>query len=445
VKGTLHFRPRRLKQAAVLTGVGTLAAAALVLGSTAAYAGPAPIVGTDHGKVVITDTTTPGGNAGVYNSNDNLAWSTSEACPAGLTGSAALFAELPNQPADGDAEVSAVIPIVTGNFSGNFTNAGVASTIASLNGIYGDLNGATVEFYIECAQNPSLQGNNAAVMDTFATVSADGSTFTLSANPPASTATTTTLNASTPAYAGQNVTLTATVAGGSTTPSGTVTFTNGGVAITGGTNVSLVNGMATLTTQFAAPGTETLAAAYTSSDTTKWANSSGTNSLNVTTAPTNAIPLTVTVPTEGSFTLTVGTTTVNLTPDSTGLNATGTIPNGQVKVTDTRNNYPGWIVSGQDSAWTGSGTAAGGTFSGNQLGWTPTLGTTVATGVTKGPNVTAAAPGLGSAAVLAQVAHGSPNGFGESDLGAGLDLIIPASAPAGPYASSLTITAVTTN
>src|SRR5262249_23667168 len=153
-------------------------------------------------------------------------------------------------------------------------------------------------------------GNTVAVMDTFATVSANGSTFTLSANPPASTATTTTLTASSPAYAGQNVTLTATVTGGASTPSGTVTFTNGGPAITGGTNVPLVNGVATLITQFAAPGTESLAAAYTSSDTTQWANSNGTNSLSVGTAPTNAIPLTVNVPTQGTFTLTVGTSAV---------------------------------------------------------------------------------------------------------------------------------------
>ena len=219
-----------------------------------------------------------------------------------------------------------------------------------------------------------------------------------------------------------------------------MTFTNGGVAIANGTNVALVNGVATLTTQFAGAGTESLEADYTSSDTTKWANSSGTNSLAVTTAPTNAIPLTVTVPTSGSFTLTVDTTPVNLT--STGLTATGTVPNGQVKVNDTRNTFPGWIVSGQDSAWTGSGTAVGGTIPASALNWTPTLGTTVAPGVTAGPASTA---GLASPQVMAQAPHGTPNGFGESDLGAGLSLAIPASAPAGPYSSNLTITAVTTN
>src|SRR5262249_28333779 len=121
---------------------------------------------------------------------------------------------------------------------------------------------------------------------------------------------------------------------------------------------------------------------------------------------------------------------------------------GQVSVTDTRNTFPGWVVSGQDSAWTGSGTAAGSTFSGDQLGWTPTLGTTVATGVTAGPTVApkTTGPGLGTTAgVLASVPHGSPTGYGQSDLGATLNLAIPSTAPAGPYSSNLTITAVQTN
>ena len=45
---------------------------------------------------------------------------------------------------------------------------------------------------------------------------------------------------------GQNVTLTATVAGGSTAPTGTVTFENGSSTI-GTAPVSLVNGVATVT------------------------------------------------------------------------------------------------------------------------------------------------------------------------------------------------------
>ena len=37
------------------------------------------------------------------------------------------------------------------------------------------------------------------------------------------------------------------------------------------------------------------------------------------------------------------------------------------------------------------------------------------------------------------------NGYGTTTLGANLTLAIPATAPAGPYTSGLTISAVTTN
>ena len=98
-------------------------------------------------------------------------------------------------------------------------------------------------------------------------------------------------------------------------------------------------------------------------------------------------------------------------------------------------------MSGQVSDFTGSGTAAGRTMSGNQLGWMPT-GTSLATGVTLGGTVTPGRPGLGSsAAVLAQAFAGG--GVGTSALGANLTLAIPATAAAGPYASTLTVTAVT--
>jgi len=91
-----------------------------------------------------------------------------------------------------------------------------------------------------------------------------------------------------------------------------------------------------------------------------------------------------------------------------------------------------------------TGTAAGGTFSGNQLGWQPT-DTALAPGVTLGSAVTAAAPGLGTAAVLASAPHGLSNGYGTSTLGANLTLLIPPTAPAGPYTSGLTVSAVTSN
>ena len=156
-----------------------------------------------------------------------------------------------------------------------------------------------------------------------------------------------------------------------------------------------------------------------------------------------AVPLAVTIPVTGTFTLTIDTTDTVTLP-VTGLTATGaTTP---VVVSDTRNTYPGWSVSGQDSDWTGAGSAAGGTIPGNQLGWTPT-GTALAPGVALGPLVT---PGSGSGLgftpqVLAMVHAGLGNGFGTSTLGADLILAIPPVSPAGPYTSGLNITAVPAN
>jgi hypothetical protein len=112
-----------------------------------------------------------------------------------------------------------------------------------------------------------------------------------------------------------------------------------------------------------------------------------------------------------------------------------------ITVSDTRNSYPGWSVSGQAADFTGSGTAAGSTVSGNQLGWMPT-DVSLATGVTLRGTVTPAAPGLGStAAVLASAPSGS--GFGVSIVRATLTFAIPAMAEAGDYTSLLTVTAVT--
>ena len=281
-------------------------------------------------------------------------------------------------------------------------------------------------------------------MDTFITVSADGTTYTTSGTAPSGpVSTTTTLTASSPAYAGQNVTLTATVA--PATATGTVVFMNGATAINT-TPATVTNGVATTTTQFASAGTESLTAVYTPTSGSNFVTSTGALSLNVTTPAANSgtIPLAVNVPVTGSFTLTVDTTdTVNLTV--AGLVGTGATT--AIGVSDTRNTYPGWSVSGQDSAWTGSGTAAGGTFSGNQLGWMPT-DTALAPGVTLGPTVAPVTPGLGTTpAVLASAAHGvaGGGGFGTSTLGANLTLDIPASAPAGPYSSGLTVSAVTSN
>jgi hypothetical protein len=88
-------------------------------------------------------------------------------------------------------------------------------------------------------------------------------------------------------------------------------------------------------------------------------------------------------------------------------------------------------------------TVAGSAIPGNQLGWAPT-DTTLATGAALGPAVTPASPGLGSATAVLALAHAATpgSGTGTSVLGANLTLAIPGSAAAGPYASTLTVTAV---
>jgi Bacterial Ig-like domain (group 3) len=423
MKVTPISRLKRLKRTALLMGVGTLVAGASLLGTTQAYAA----LGTDLGGVSLTPSS--GATSGVA-----ITYSSS-ACPASAQGSAVL--RLVDPATSGISSITQVNNSVAAPFTGTLT----ANALSNEQLVFPDLLGATVELAVFCFPGASAQGTAVVDQDTYITYSADGTTYTETNTPPTGPInTTTTLTASSPAFAGQNVTLTATVA--PATATGTVTFENGGTVVGTGP-AAVTNGSASVTTQFATAGTESLTAVYTPTTGTEFQPSNGTLSLNVTTPPANSgvIPLAVSVPTTGTFTLTVDTAdTVNLTV--AGLTGTGATT--AIGVSDTRNTYPGWSVSGQDGAWTGSGTAAGGTFSGNQLGWQPT-DTVLAPGVTLAPAVTAAAPGLGTAALLASAPHGLGNGFGTSTLGANLTLVIPPSAPAGPYTSGLTVSAVTSN
>jgi hypothetical protein len=139
------------------------------------------------------------------------------------------------------------------------------------------------------------------------------------------------------------------------------------------------------------------------------------------------------MPIGGYFTVTVIPGTVKL--HRKGQIATGMLQ--QITVTETRNYSPGWSVVGQESDFIGSGTAAGQTISGAQLGWVPTG--TVSDHVTLGPAVKPGDPGLGIAGgVLAQA--GTGNGLGTDTLGADLILSIPAGTVEGPYTGDLTVT-----
>jgi hypothetical protein len=265
------------------------------------------------------------------------------------------------------------------------------------------------------------------------TAPAAGTTLTLTASPD-------------PATPGQVVTLTAAVVSSleGFEPAGSVQFEVGGTAI--GPPVAVDSfGAAVTTTSFAAAGTYALSAVFTPAG--NFTGSTVDLSLTVV-APGDfgTVPLTVNVPQIGSFSLTVATAnTVNLTVLVSGSTASG--PMNPVVVSDTRNSYPGWSVSGQDGTWTGSGAARGATMAGDQLGWVPASSTAPLTqGVTLGPVVDPASPGLGSSpAVLASALAGVGNGYGTTTLGAALALLIPPPQAAGDYTGTLTITAVTSN
>jgi hypothetical protein len=207
-----------------------------------------------------------------------------------------------------------------------------------------------------------------------------------------------------------------------------------------------VSAPATTTTTFTTAGTYSVEAVYTPTNTTGYSGSSDTVSIPVEAAGSlpatgSPVPITVTIPTSGTLTVTVVNTAVPLAVNSAGTVATGTL--GNVTVTDTRNTYPGWAVSGQEANFTGSGTAAGFSISGNQLGWTPAAVDTLVDGAILGPAVAPVTPGLGSTpGTLAYAAEGC--GFGTNVLGAGLTLDIPAGQAAGAYAGSLVVTYIET-
>jgi phosphate ABC transporter phosphate-binding protein len=243
-----------------------------------------------------------------------------------------------------------------------------------------------------------------------------------------------------PATADQAVTLTATVTAGTSVSAGSVQFEVGATAI--GPPVAVdSSGVATTTTTFPAAGTETVFVSFTPTDPAAVTPAASTLSLTVLKDPNSGtVPLATTVPAVGAFTLTVDTTdTVTLAVSGNSATAATT----PIVVSDTRNTYPGWSVSGQAADFTGSGTAAGSSISGNQLGWTPT-GSSLAPGVMLGGTITPAGPGLGTLPRFLAFAHAG-SGYGTSTLGANLTLAIPPApeSAAGSYTSSLNVTAIT--
>lgn len=378
-------------------------------------------------------------------------WYTQDGCPGGFQGSAVLD-ELN---ADGSVgrSISPVVTDVRAPFGGTLLGSvGQLITDGADVGF-----GGTDEWMVACYSGPHGTGSSDDLGAVDVTLSWDGGSFWT--RRPRPVATTTTLTAAPdPAAPGAAVTLTATVkAADGTVPRGEVAFLSGFSLI----SVAPVNasGVATATTSFAASGTNprtvSLAAwffglfgsyAGSAGSCTETVNPSGTQ------AGGTGEPVTVTVPRRGVFTVTITPGTVILSAPNR-MSAKGKLLN--ITVTDLRTERPGWSVSGQESAFTGTGVAAGGTISGNQLGWTPAIVSGNQRGgppylwwwwrrrggVTPGPPVTPAHPGLGTtAAILASAEEGS--GFGTYVLSASLVLDIPPATLGGPYGGSLTITAV---
>jgi hypothetical protein len=155
------------------------------------------------------------------------------------------------------------------------------------------------------------------------------------------------------------VNLTATVQGvDGSYPAGYVQFQLNGTDI--GEPAPVGGGeVATGSAAFTVTGSLTVTAVFTPTDTMAYAGSTGAYLLTVTPADGGGnVPITTTVPQSGAFVLTITPGTVNLAVS--GSTATGTLQD--VTVSDSRNYYPGWSVSGQSSSFTGAGAAAGSTI-----------------------------------------------------------------------------------
>ncbi len=425
---------RRLRRGAVILGVVGLAATTGLLVAGSALAG----VGAEPGDLTLSAST------GALTSTPT--WSTTTACPSGYQDSAEI-----EEFSSTGTPVSLISPAVnaglTAPFSGTLDgNVGALLNVAGVNAT----TPGTVEWAVGCWNGPGGTGTGSTPVEyeqsIFVSVASGATTYTTSSTGPTVTATTTTLTTSpaSPTTTGTSVTLSASVsAANDTTPAGTVQFEVDGTDI--GSPVSVNSGgtaaAATTTDTFTSAGTEDLSAVFTPTS-TSYASSTGTYQLVVEqsgslAATGSPVPISVTVGATGTLSVTVVNTTVALTENTAGTQATGTL--GDVTVTDSRNTYPGWSVSGMESEFTEtSGTA---TIPGDDLGWAPAAVGTLGSGVTLGPTIT---PGTdpGGLSDTGGVLISAPpgDGFGTNEANAALTLDIPSGQAAGSYSGSITIT-----
>lgn len=134
-----------------------------------------------------------------------------------------------------------------------------------------------------------------------------------------------------------------------------------------------------------------------------------------------------------------GVTAVNLgiaSVDGDHFSATGDL--APIIVTDTRTGGPAWSVSAQVSDFA----SATDSFEGKHLGWTPGVISAGAGAVAGAPVQSGLISGSGLADSRTLGAATSGHATGSATLGAGLDLRLPLTTPAGDYTGTLTITAV---
>jgi hypothetical protein len=426
----------RLRRGAVVLGVVGLTASLGVLTAGVALAG----VGAQPGDLQLLQGGTVLATGTQYPLTTATTWQTTTACPSGFQTSAQIE-EFTAPAGTAVSLISGTATAVTVPFSGLLDST--PGALLAFAGISATAPG-TAEWAVGCA---SSTGSIEYEQSIFLTVASGATTFSLSATGPSITGTTTTLTTTpaSPTTTGTSVTLSASVtASDGTTPAGTVQFEVGGTDI--GTPVAVNTGgtaaAATTTDTFTTAGTEALSAVFTPTNTTTYASSTGTYSLVVETAGSlpatgSPVPITVTVGATGVLSVTVVNTTVALTENSAGTQATGTL--GDVTVSDSRNTFPGWSVSGQESAFAETGGTA--SIPGDDLGWVPAAVGTLGTGVTLGPTIAPGTSpgGLGdTGGVLISAPPG--DGFGTNEANAALTLNIPTGQAAGSYAGSMTVT-----
>lgn len=417
----------RVKRTGVLLGLVTASVVAALLVPASANAA----VGKNPGQLAFNPTT------GQVASTPT--WSTTTACNSAFSNSAILVVITAS---GAKQSASGTIAPLSGPISG--TLKAPLSTIKSALLGGAAANGQTFEFVVECQD---ASGNQDPEQSEFMTFSTDGTSYNTSSTPPSTTvSTTTTVGASpTTAASGANVTLSATVAAADTAGNdavGQVEFFNGSTSLG---KVAVSGGTASMVTNSLPVGADPITATFEPTDSTKFSTSTSTAvTVTVTNGSggggnTETINVNVAANSTGSLALTVSNTPVSMSaPTNTGtlLDSTGTL--SPVTVSDSRlPTHPGWSSSGS----VGDFVSGANSFSGNDLGWSPSVTTQdAAADVTAGTNVAAGNPGLKTPAVLASA--GAGKGFGTTVLGAGLDLQIPFTTPAGAYAATLTLTLV---